>query len=207
MTDAEFRAEYARFLEHQEPRDREGCPSPDQIRALVERQGAETERLATLDHIMACADCQKEFEMMRAPREAAVALERRTFPSWLAAAAVLALAVGAAWIWKARTGPVGTEVTRGGTAAVVLVGPATAAPGSTPTFVWRAVPAAQRYQLELDTEAGDPVWATSTADTSAVLPATIPLNAGTAYRWWVRATLASGTVVRSTALRLVPQSQ
>jgi hypothetical protein len=202
LSDDDLRAEYGRVLERRVPGSRAGCPSPEAIRALVEREGAEADRLATLDHVMACGECQKDFEMFRAPRETAARLERRSLPSWLAAAAMLALVIGAAWIWKARQVSGGTEITRGGVRSVELVGPAAVAPGASPVFVWRAVATAQRYQLELDTEAGDPVYETSTADTTARLPDSVHLSAGTTYRWWVRATLASGALIRSTALRL-----
>ena len=42
------------------------CPSPEALLALVRREGAEADRLAVLDHVMSCAHCRAEFDLLRA---------------------------------------------------------------------------------------------------------------------------------------------
>ena len=49
-----------------------GCPTPEAILALVRREGGEHERLATLEHVMSCAACHREYEWLQAVDEAAV---------------------------------------------------------------------------------------------------------------------------------------
>jgi hypothetical protein len=86
------------------------CSTPDDIALLVSGKGDEARRLAILDHVMACAACQREFDLVRAADRAgrdlgaaagaaggAVVSRRRgwvqTYGTLLAAAAVL-IAVG-----------------------------------------------------------------------------------------------------------------
>ena len=47
-------------------------PAPEAIAALVRREGPEEARLATLDHVMSCADCRRDFDLLRAVERAGV---------------------------------------------------------------------------------------------------------------------------------------
>ena len=47
-------------------------PPPEAIAALVRREGPEEARLATLDHVMSCADCRRDFDLLRAVERAGV---------------------------------------------------------------------------------------------------------------------------------------
>ena len=47
-------------------------PAPEVIAALVRREGPEEGRLATLDHVMSCADCRRDFDLLRAVERAGV---------------------------------------------------------------------------------------------------------------------------------------
>ncbi len=94
MTDARLQELYQQMLDAREDADRAHCPAPEDLQALVAREGAEAERLATLDHVMACRSCQREFELLRALRRAAPQ-ERRWRPVTLALAASIVVAVAA----------------------------------------------------------------------------------------------------------------
>ncbi|HET7240096.1 MAG TPA: hypothetical protein VFI77_02985, partial [Gemmatimonadales bacterium] len=48
-----------------------GCVSPEAMLALLEREGLESERLATLEHVMSCPDCHREYEWLAAVGQAA----------------------------------------------------------------------------------------------------------------------------------------
>lgn len=124
----------------------------------------------------------------------------------MALAACSLLAVGL--VARERMGGGGVEATRGGAGAVVeLVAPATdiGADAAMPTFVWRAVPGAARYEFELLGAQGEPVYQGATTDTSLVLPADVALQPGAGYRWLVRAGTIDGAQLSSPArpLRLV----
>ena len=66
MTDQQLREVYSQLLSRRRLESREGCPSLEAIDALVARAGPESDRLATMDHVMACPDCRGEFEQLRA---------------------------------------------------------------------------------------------------------------------------------------------
>jgi hypothetical protein len=57
---------------------------------------------------------------------------------------------------------------------------------ASPTFVWWSYKGVTNYELEIVTESGDPVYSTSTRDTTAQVPAD-RFRAGQKYLWLVRA--------------------
>jgi hypothetical protein len=178
-------------------------PSPEAIAALARREGPEAARLATLDHVMECAECRREFDLLRTVERAGVesgaagrgAARRGWFmPVALAASVLLAVGIG-----RQMLRPTGGDPTRGtGEAgAVVLVQPGPeGAAGEPVTFAWQPVPGASRYDLELLDARGSVAAAAATSDTSATPAATRDLPPGE-YRWWVRATTSDARTLRS----------
>jgi hypothetical protein len=71
------------------------------------------------------------------------------------------------------------------------VAPAAVAPRgvitAVPTLTWTSVPHADVYRLTLFDDAGRSLWETQTADTTAAIPATIPLREHASYFWKVEA--------------------
>jgi hypothetical protein len=184
----------------------EGCVPPEELLALVRRQGDEARRLQALDHVMGCAACHHEFELLRAleaagrgSREPATvrSISRRIMPLALAASVLLAIGVGL--MVRNRE----SDTTRGGGSALVLLTPAAeVAPGEPVTFSWRSFRGTQRYRLELLDPNGAAVFSQLTPDTSLTLPAEI-LRPGSSYRWWVRdATPGSQAASSLRALRI-----
>jgi hypothetical protein len=176
-------------------------PSPEALAALARREGSEADRLATLDHVMSCADCRRDFDLVRtverAGTEAGVAARGATRRSWfmpaaLAASLLLAVGLGRELLRQPE------DTTRGSAAgALVLVRPGSEVPaGQAVTFAWRPVPGANRYELELLDGTGAVAASAATADTSASPGAARTLPPGE-YRWWVRAMLADSRTIRS----------
>ena len=183
--------------------------SPDAILAVVTRDGSEEERLATLEHVMACAECHREYQWLTAVNEAgleaegsAAAAPRR--PWWrgapMAMAASLLVAVGAAVVLSGvlRTGD---DRERGASGDIVLAGPGERVSGNGPiTFAWHAVPGVSRYVLEVQRADGSVALADTTADTAATVIDTSRLRPDSVYRWWVREA-TDGSEPRSSAFR------
>ena len=180
-------------------------PAPEVIAALVRREGPEEERLTTLDHVMSCAECRRDFDLLRAVERAGIesgaggrAGGKRDWrmPAALAASVLLAVGVGRMVL---RSG--GGDTTRGDDhGGVVLVQPGrAAAAGDSITFSWHAVPGATRYELELLDAGGGVLASAATSDTTASPVAARALPPGD-YRWWVRATTSDARSLRS-ALR------
>lgn len=194
MSDAAMRQAYERFLAARQPAGRADCPPPDALLALAERRGTESERLLTLDHAMACAACRKDLDLLRAivGADRLSAARRWAQPRWLAAAAVLVVALGAGTLWLRRPGG-GDASFRAGGDAVTLVAPTdSVAPDAAVVFTWRSVPQAVMYRVELLSAGGDSLLATESRDTVATLPAG-RLAAGASYLWSVHAVFADGS--------------
>ena len=200
MTDEQLRAAYARAMASPRSAERTACPSPDALIALVQRQGSEAARLETLDHTMACAACQREFELLRAI-DAAERNESggstRAFARWqrplalaLAASLVLAIGLGPGRTWLADRQP---DTMRGDPAGIDVVRPeaAVTVPRDSLDFVWRPVSGASRYTVELLTLAGAVRLSATTTDTTLILRGARDVDPGE-YRWWVRAALPGG---------------
>ncbi len=210
MNDARLQELYQQSLAARGASGHGACPAPEAILALVERRGPEEERLAVLDHVMACEACRADFELLRAvvktgesEGEATGAQSARS-PRWrsvplLAAAAVAVLLLGGTLLWwtvlAERSGP---DVIRGAGAEVVLVAPAGEVPVGEPvTLVWRAVAGAVGYTAEVLDADGELIVSLPSSDTVVAVPATAALEPGVRYRWWVLARLADGSQRRS----------
>lgn len=178
---------------------RPGCPTPEALGAVVLRSGSDADRLVTLDHVMQCADCRAEFELLRAVHAGRPRTRR---PLWqpLAAAAVVLFLVGFG-VWRVRHGAERPGPFRGESVALSLVAPH---PGETlyalPIFVWHSIPNAVTYRVEVVDGNGELVFETTTADTTASVPHTLALSAGVPYRWWVRAQTRAGVTIVSSLI-------
>jgi len=183
--------------------------TPEAILAVVQREGSEEERLTTLEHVMACAACHREYEWLTAVDQAGAEAEagegggqRRAWwrgaPLALAASLLAVVGVGLVLSGVLRTG---TEQVRGASADIVLVGPEGRARADGPlTFTWHAVPGVSRYVLEVQRTDGSVALARETADTVATVSSPSTQLPDSAYRWWVRE-VTDGAEPRSSALR------
>ena len=189
---------------------RESCVSPEQLLALVRREGAEQTRLTTLDHVMACPSCRHEFDLLRAVEQAGVESGARPRARWqwhnlapVGLAASLLLALGVA-IGLNRAGET-PDQPRGASGGVTLLAPAAQVTADEPiTFVWRPVNHASRYIVELlqGSGGGATVLSRETSDTALVLHPGL-FQPGAEYSWWVRAVTPAGELTsRLQPLRL-----
>lgn len=182
-----------------EPELTAACPSPEALLALVRREGPEAERLATLDHVMTCQECGRDFELLRAIEKAGRqigARPHRSLRRWYVPLAVAASVVLAVVVGRQLTAPGAPDVARGAPDAVALLAPeASVAAGQPITFIWHRVPDAVSYQLEVLAPDGSLALSRTTTDTVATIePGAL---AGGNYRWWVRGTLRGAESVQS----------
>ena len=216
MTDERLRALYAQALRARAATAGGEHPPLEAIEALARREGDEETRLATLDHVMSCAACRGELDLLRTVEQAgarsggAATASRPGRRSWfmpaaLAATVLLAVAIGIGR--GALPGGNGEDVMRDGpeAGAVALVAPGTEASAGAPLlFAWRPVAGAVNYRLELLDAGGEVAFAAETADTALLAEAAARLAPGE-YQWWVRAAGADASAPRSALrpLRLV----
>ena len=197
MNDEPLKAIYGDALRKATPAS--ACASPEQLLALVRKEGPEERRLATLDHVMTCSRCLPEFELLRSIEQAGGsagnhATARRDWRWYVPVA--LAASILLAVVLVRRVAPP-TEMTRGAENAVVLLMPGVSIVSGHPiSFAWRSISGAKAYRIEVLAHDGSAVASAETTDTMLTLDATRQLPAGT-YTWWVRATLPGGESVRS----------
>lgn len=195
IDDERIKQLYARRVAERDRPGGPGCAAPEAILALVRREGGEEERLATLDHVMSCAACHREYEWLAAVERAVVEAGSAAAPrrSWqfmrpLALAASLLVAVGAVLVVR-RMVTEGPEPLRGGGegAEIVLLGPAAEVPADAPIgFAWRPLDGANRYVLEIQRTDGAVVFTETTGDTTVTLQEPAGVLPERDYRWWVR---------------------
>jgi hypothetical protein len=179
-----------------------GCVTPEAILAVIQREGGEEERLGTLEHVMSCASCHREYEWLKAVDESGGGTEgssvARGRPGWsraapLALAASLVLAAGTALLMTRR----GSDIERGERGSLELLAPRVGEAAGRPlTFAWRPVADASAYVLEVQRADGSVAFSGTTADTTMSVAG---LTEGE-YRWWVRET-TDGSEPRSSELR------
>jgi hypothetical protein len=207
VSDERLRELYATAVRSRTARTGGEHPAPEAIAALVRREGAEESRLATLDHVMSCAECRRDFDLLSAVERAGLESgavgrtgARRSWfmPAALAASLLVAIGLGRTLMRTAD------DTTRGGGgSAIVLLQPAAeAVAGDSLIFAWRPVPGASRYELELLDAGGSVAASAQTADTTAS-PATVRALPPGEYRWWVRAATSDGRPLRSPLRALV----
>ncbi|HJQ18840.1 MAG TPA: hypothetical protein VJ867_00735 [Gemmatimonadaceae bacterium] len=95
---------------------------------------------------------------------------------WIAAVVLVAIAVSAFFYLREGGVPKGV---------VALRSPRPEATLTTSTFVWRPSPGVSTFEIEIVTEGGDRVYATTVADTTADVPAGT-FEPGKKYLWLVR---------------------
>ena len=201
MTDAELQAQYQDAIRRADAA-RAACPSPEQLQQLVERTGAEEERVDILDHVMSCADCHCELALLQGIHGAQPRQSLLRPRQWLVAASLLIAFAGGILVTRVGLPHSVNEPMRGvgntrEDGITTVSASASVAQGRPGTLTWRAVPGAVQYTVEVLDGADRVLFTTQTADTTVAVPA---LAAPVA--WWVRAVLADGTDRRSEIERL-----
>ena len=211
MSDQSLQAAYQAHVGKNTPANREGCPTADELNVLAASGdvGDNSAQTATLEHVLSCAVCRPEFELLRAAnvaeRAAAQAARTPFTQQRIALAATLLLAVGIGGEAWRRSQVSLTRATPADGSDVVLVSPASknAQPVSG-KFVWRAVSGAVAYQLEVLDSAGTAVVQATTADTTVHLSTSDSLRVAAlpVFDWMVTARRSDGNERRSALTRV-----
>jgi len=200
MNDDRLRAVYAEVLARRGA-GRAGCPAAEEIDALATRRGPEAGRLETLDHVMGCSECRREFDLLRSVLRTGPPADTLR-PRIFALAATLTLTAGAVLIWRAASNPVAGPL-RGSDHPVVLLSPADGVSlTEPPALVWRSVDGAVSYRVEVLDRTGTVVTTAVGPDTVVRLPSDALAPADSAYRWRVVAELRTGGSLSSAIRRL-----
>ena len=190
MNDDQLRSAYARATASRASSPRPDCPSPEQLLALVERSGRESDRLATANHLSRCADCRRDVDLLRAVNATRPAVTRRLVS--LAAAAVILVVAGVPVVRHYAGGSRPPESTRAAD-DISLIAPRGDTRDARPLVLrWRTVPTAARYDVSVVGDDGTTPVKLTTSDTSAAIGADVQLERGREYFWTVTAHLSDG---------------
>lgn len=201
MTDERLKRLFA--LQHSAaPVDRRACPDPERLRRLAEREGPERDRLATLDHVMTCAPCRADYELLSATATLRPPARAIRWPTALAASVLLAVA--GAIVWSVLP----SDRERGELATMRIHAPVGAIEQTqSVSLVWAPVPDAFVYHAEVLAADGAVRFVGATSDTVLALPDSVMRPGEGELFWWVRASLRGGGEVPSdlTGFRWVVQ--
>ena len=192
----------------------EDHPLPEDWERMACGELTSSEREELIDHVLDCAECAEIYrsllELERGAREidpgvpvSGLTLEpggMRPVLVWggglVAAAVAAAVLIWAIPSFRAASAPPGealrqaSEVER-----PVLVSPLGAV-GAPDALVWRALTGAVSYRLEMLDALGEPIWSTTTEQTSVPWPAEVPAPRGVFY-WRIVVELERGGSVVS----------
>jgi len=198
LTDERLRLAYSDALRERARAERASCVAPETLLAVAERTGSEAVRLEALDHVMACARCRRELDLMRASVAAAGGARQRTWlrsPSFgLMALAALLLVAASIRLYVASDDLESGPRLRGGNG--IAIHPVTWLPNVGAGLAWRPTSTATSYRLEVIDDAGRAVVDTTLRDTSFVVADSLVRNR-TGIVWTVSAVLDDGTSVTS----------
>jgi hypothetical protein len=180
-------------------------------RGLIERYVSgrlrdEPDRMDLETHLLTCATCREEVRLAMVVRAELGAPRRRARSWWWvgvgAAAAVLILFVARP---PSRSNPDGT-VERSGTEGLPVITAISPLAEAVTTeqsvrFLWHSAGQDVQYRLTVTNQRGDIVWSFGTADTAAVLPASVRVQSGNPYFWYVDALLPDGRSATSRVRR------
>ncbi|HKD12542.1 MAG TPA: hypothetical protein VKE50_10720 [Thermoanaerobaculia bacterium] len=185
----------------QASRPSERCPEAETFRRIAQGEAGRQEREAVADHLLACADCAKQYlalgelatwvEETTASRLPSVEIRPRRFPVWAAAAAGLVLAGGlAVFVRSASRRPAALSQERGPISPADAVAPAdrarlTVAPAE---LTWAPLTGARTYEVTVYDFESTPLWQSPTLVGPQVsLPDTVRrrMSGGGVFYWRV----------------------
>ena len=184
---------------------------PERLAAYLDHQLAPAAREEVVAHFAECAECRREMTAMRRLLE-----ERSKRRPWYVTTGPLLAAVAAGIVFMVvpsirradneptrsiRSGPELTSTDQAQTISMISPADDAVLPERGTVFVWRSIGADASYRLTLQDSAGTTVWASSTVDTSIVLPDSIRVTPGE-YYWSVAARLPNARSAKTGVHRL-----
>jgi hypothetical protein len=181
----------------------------EDVAAFIDRRMTAAELPVVQAHLANCRSCREEVAsvrrlLVRRP----IARPGILIPIGVAAAAVIAFV--ALDLGRARTGveadrvrtPAPATLPDDASPRIVALSPAE---GDTvrvgrPVLLWSSVAGEPTYRLTMTDASGQPVWSSTTSDTTVTLPANVSLQPRRTYYWYVDALRADGRAV-STGVR------
>ena len=175
----------------------------EDVAAFLDRHITAAERAAVEAHLAECRLCRDEVTSVRRLMRTGPTVRRVLIPAGLAAAAAVAfIALTLGRGPEPTADRVRSPTTLEANGSIVTRLPAD---GDTislvkPAMVWSAIAGEPTYRFTLTDASGQPLWTSTTTDTSVTLPSQVILQPQQTYFWYVDAQRANGRAA-STGVR------
>lgn len=198
VTEARLAELYARMLNRRRSTSAEPAVPVETIQALAGGTYSGPDRISLLDKVLGDPGMAAEFQVFRDLAAAAPVPMRRARPGLLALAAGIGVIGLAGLLWTLRPGEREPEQLRSGNGGPELIAPtAGASLGAGDRLLWRSVPDATQYRVEIADNTGAVILTETLRDTAATVPDSVHPAPGARYLWWVTATRSDGTSRRA----------
>ena len=173
--------------------------TPEALAGYLDHDLPGEERNEVELHLASCAECRAELAEVRGLQRR----HRRHWARFLVPAVAAATLVAIAWPRQTRV-PSNIRAVAPVDAPIEIVAPlpSTEIAPQPIRFAWRSAGPGASYSLTLQEADGRIVWASTVADTVAVLPDSVALGSGQNFFWSVEALLPDGRT-RSTGVKRV----
>jgi anti-sigma factor RsiW len=163
--------------------------TPEALAGYLDHDLPGEERSQVELHLATCAECRAELAEVRGLQRR----HRRQWARFLVPAAAAAMLVAIAWPRQTRE-PSDIRAVAPVNAPLEIVAPlpSTEIAARPITFVWRSAGPGASYSVTLQAADGRTVWASTVADTVAVLPDSVALGSAQNFFWSVEALLPDG---------------
>lgn len=176
----------------------------EDVAAFLDRHMTAAERASAQTHLADCRLCRDEVTSVRRLMRTGPTVRRILIPAGLAAAAAIAFAAltlgRGADLPGERVRSQATTVETAGTIAARLPVDGDTISLAKPSVVWSPVAGEPTYRFTLTDGSGQPLWTSTTTDTSVTLPSQVILKPRQTYFWFVDALRANGRAA-STGVR------
>ena len=176
----------------------------EDVAAFLDRHQTAAERAAVEAHLADCRLCRDEVTSVRRLVRPGPTVRRVLIPAGLAAAAAvvfIALTLGRGPEPTAdRVRSQTTSVEAGGSIVTRLPADGDTISPVKPAMVWSAIAGEPTYRFTLTDASGQPLWTSTTTDTSVTVPPQVILQSRQTYFWYVDAQRANGRAA-STGVR------
>lgn len=176
----------------------------EDVAAFLDRHMTASERAGVEAHLADCRFCRDEMMSVRRLMRTGPTVRRILIPIGLAAAAAIAfvaLTLGrGADLPDDRVRSEATSVEAAGSIATRLPADGDTISLAKPALVWSPIAGEPTYRFTLTDASGQPLWTSTTTDTSVTLPSQVILKPRQTYFWYVDALRANGRAA-STGVR------
>ena len=182
-------------------RDGNGHIDEGDLAAYLDRTLSDADRRQVEAHLSSCDECRAEVIASGDAVSSGPSHKSPSFRSWRVigtAVAAAAVIIATSTLSRSRTDQSVERDTNIAASAITIASPADGSTiGANRTVAWHGLAENTSYRITIADQGAQPIYTTTVGDTSAVIPASVALDTGRKYFWYVDAIRADGTTATS----------